>query len=129
MANLRNANPSKLWDWEFLNDCFTNVDPSSKIRVSDIDGIVERNGQMLVIENKKPNEKMPYGQKLTLESFAAQGHTVLVVYGNSPEEITSYEIWRLSSRQRHDSATTEEVKRRVESWFAWANSIRIGASA
>lgn len=76
--NNMDAYMGNLWDWGFLNDCFGGT----KIRVSDIDGIVERNGQFLVLEAKSPGVEIKGGQKILFKRMAASGtHTVLVIWG------------------------------------------------
>jgi hypothetical protein len=56
----------------------------------DIDMIWERHGYFLVIENKRPRERIPRGQEIALERLAAlPGWTVWIVRGNPPDQIES----------------------------------------
>ena len=52
-----------LWDWGFLDECF----PGTRIRVTDIDGLVERNGHFLLIEAKSPGKDIPTGQRILFD--------------------------------------------------------------
>jgi len=64
---------------EIWDDCFPG-----KIGMSDIDGIVERNGYILILEWKKPQQDIPKGQRLLFEAFTHNSpkHTVLVGRGD-----------------------------------------------
>ena len=89
----------------------------------DIDGVVERKGNFLVLETKNPNEKMPDGQIYTLQAFARRGDSVLVANHTVPELITGFEIWRNGSVDRSEG-DMYEMARRVRQWFEWANTAR-----
>ena len=53
---------------------------------SNIDGIAERNGKFLVMEWKRPNEKVSDGQRRLLQAFAKKpDFTVLIIEGNTDE--------------------------------------------
>ena len=104
---------SQLWDWGFLDQCFGDT----RIRASDVDGIVERHGHFLLIEAKSPGVNIPTGQKIMLDKFAAMPKcSVLVIWGepNKPEKL---QIWGKPQR----NATEADVQSVVTKWFAWAN--------
>ena len=50
-----------------------------KCGVSDIDGIIEKNGFFLVLESKNLNEKLPTGQKILLEALSRQPRFVVCI--------------------------------------------------
>lgn len=105
---------SQLWDWGFLDSCFGDT----KIRLSDIDGIVERNGHFLLIEAKSSGVPIPIGQGIMFDRFAAMPKcSVLVIWGepNKPEKM---QLW---GRTRQE-ATEQDVQRIVADWFVMANS-------
>lgn len=114
MSNIRDkeAYINSLWDWSFLNDCFG----ATRIRVSDIDGAVERKGHLLFIETKLPGQEIPTGQALMFQALRDKGATVLVIWGhaNRPEYARCWP---------HDAmpATTESIRQFVRDWFRWAD--------
>ena len=108
-----------LWDWGFLNDCFVGT----TIRVSDLDGIVERNGWFLVIEAKGSGKPIPRGQMIAFSALANKGFTILMVWGqpNSPEAM---QVWypNREEPQPQRAATIDDIKNIVSRWFNWANA-------
>lgn len=79
---IRNMNSfiSSLWDWSILDGCFGNT----KIGVSDIDGVVERNGHTLFLETKRPNVPIPLGQHVMFDTWRKTGFaTVIVIFGQA----------------------------------------------
>ena len=68
-------------DWGFLDSSFSN-----KIRVGDIDGIVEANGCLLILEWKSFVGKIPLGQRIMFEKVTAKNSIVVfVVSGDAVE--------------------------------------------
>lgn len=106
-----------LWDWGFLDICFA----PTKVKVSDVDGIVERNGHILYLEAKSLGKGIPDGQRIMLRSLAQHGCTVVVLWGhkNDPREMM---IWWPHSVEPADKITVDisDVQNFVRSWFAWA---------
>lgn len=121
MGNLRRSFIP--WDWEIFNGCFGET----KIKLSDIDGIVERKGNFLAVEKKHPGESMQSGQRFTLEAFVKQGHHVLVLEGKSEWDINHVELWTPNGNgvvnkylpKEQNTSGAQEV---VSKWFDWANS-------
>jgi hypothetical protein len=72
-------------DWTEFNTCFE----PSRIRISDIDGIVERNGHFLVLDLKHPNATLNQGQSILYRQLAKKGFTVVVVFGTTTHDIPS----------------------------------------
>lgn len=104
-----------LWDWTPLNDCFA----PTKIRVTDIDGFVERHGKFLVIEAKLPDNDVPTGQAIMFDAMRATGlFTVFIVWGetNAP---TMIQQWGLTAPY---AADLEELRRIVRAWFKRVNN-------
>jgi hypothetical protein len=113
-----NAYVDNLWDWAFLNECF-----DFNIRVSDVDGIVERCGHCLLLEAKSPGKQIPIGQRRMFETLAKDGWAVLVLWGtpSTPEEM---QIWYpFAARPQSKQLTSaEQIKCLVRGWFVWASS-------
>ena len=59
MSNIRNADDytASFWDWSIFNNCFGET----TIRMTDVDGMVERKGRFLILETKKPTAEVPPG--------------------------------------------------------------------
>ncbi len=114
-VNLRSVDTylETLWDWSFLNDCFGHT----RIRVTDIDGVVERNGHFLYIETKSPGASIPQGQALMFEALTRQPNShVLIIWGepNMPEKA---QFWGKAAF----SADAAVIRSLVKRWFAYAN--------
>ena len=52
-------------NWEIFNECFI----PTKIKITDIDGVVERNGWFLFIELKERKKEIPTGQHILFEKI------------------------------------------------------------
>lgn len=108
----------KLWDWAFLDDCFAN-----NIRVTDIDGFVERNGHYLVIETKSPGVLIPVGQRRMFQWMQYSGSiTVIIVWGR-PQSPYSIEINHpIKGTRIVEPASITDLKEIVRGWFRYANT-------
>lgn len=107
-----------LWDWGFLDDCFK----PSKIKITDIDGMVERKGRFLLIETKLPDVEIPMGQKILFDSLiASHRFHVLIVWGkrNQPEHRM---FWGYTKKI---PTNTENLKEIVRRWYQSADSLSI----
>ena len=63
----------------------------------DLDGIAERNGQFLIMEWKKPGEKLSEGQKIMLKALAKkEGFIVTIIAGNTDEETVIEGYWQIT---------------------------------
>lgn len=78
---------AQLWDWSIFAGCFGNT----AIRVTDVDGMVERNGRFLFFETKQPHiTTIPRGQMRAYENLVRRGGaTFFIVWGNpgKPERV------------------------------------------
>lgn len=101
-----------LWDWKILNDCFGE----SKIKVSDIDGFVERKGKVLILETKASGVVVPLGQTIAFDAFVKKNMTVFVIWG-SPGCPQKLKIW---PREAID-CDLEILQSYVKRWYNWAN--------
>ena len=73
-------------DWGFLDNAF-----SGRIKVGDIDGIVEANGHVLIIEWKGAGVPIPRGQEIMFEQITKKNLiTVYVVNGDPAESVSSH---------------------------------------
>jgi len=104
-----------LWNWQCLDGCMGE----RKQCVSDVDGIVERNGQFLVIETKSTGVEVPMGQSIMFSSFTRLPEfRVLIVWGK-PGHVTHMQRWGGSKRE----ATNEDMKDAVKEWWKRVNKL------
>jgi hypothetical protein len=106
-----------LWDWGILNGCFGNTN----IKPTDIDGIVERNGEFLLLEAKSPHKEIPRGQQIMFNNLMKTGiFTIMVIWGNvnKPEEIQITNKLGIGEKEPCDLAKFRES---VVRWFSYAN--------
>ena len=101
---------ANLWDWGFLDGCFGHT----KIRVTDLDGLVERNGHFLFIEAKSSGVGVPRGQQILFDRLIeSPQNSVLVIWGcpNKPEMA---QWWGRKTFPADEEAIVEEVA----AWYA-----------
>jgi hypothetical protein len=109
-----------LWDWGCLDTCFDNG-----IKVSDLDGIVERRGRFLVLETKSSGVTIPTGQQRMFNAMASSGlFCIMVIWGEpgKPERvrITTHNGTRVVSVEKPtDLAGLREM---VERWYRFADT-------
>jgi hypothetical protein len=119
MANLRDKEDyaSTIWDWSPFNDCFA----PTNIRMTDIDGFVERHGHFLLIETKRPGAIVPTGQSIMFNAMISTGlFTVLVIWGetNKPELV---KVMKTGGRVYQQRCNIKILKDIIKSWFDYAN--------
>ena len=90
---------------------------------SNIDGIAERNGKFLVMEWKRPNEKVSEGQRKLLQAFAKKpDFTVLIIEGNTDDGLVVNDFWQLHAfRHSQVGHGPEELKAFYVMWYEYAN--------
>lgn len=105
-----------VWDWGILDGCF-----NGKIKPTDLDGCIERNGWKLILETKQPGTPIPFGQELTLNSFVNDGHTVFVIWGkkNLPERVRIISPFHDETRD----VNLEGLRDLVRKWFVAVDDI------
>lgn len=108
---------TNIWDWGFLDGCFGET----RIRVTDIDGFVERKGKFLVIECKSHNSSIPTGQDIMFKKMTETGlFCVLIIWGdaNKPEKC---ELRIKDKIYKYESSDTAFIQQIVRKWFASVN--------
>jgi hypothetical protein len=110
----------RLWDWEFLNDCW-----EGRIRPTDIDGVVERNGYFLFLEGKPLRGKLGDGQKILFKMLTKEfkKSSVFILYGEPgyPKEYQQIIGGKILNKK---SCNTKEIKRIFSTWFKAVNEDR-----
>lgn len=109
---------STLWDWGILSGCFGET----KIRPTDVDGMVERNGHFLFLEAKSTGVTLPKGQQIMFSRLAApKSFTVFVVHGdtNQPQRLT---VFHNGAWQQDRECDLQGFRRAVSRWWEMANT-------
>lgn len=111
------------WDWGILDGCFGET----RIKPTDIDGFVERNGNFLVLETKKQGVKIEYGQQKTFNELLLTGKfTVLVIWGqkDKPEALKLYSPFlpqKYKAGKYSDNISLSDLRNSVWWWFCKAD--------
>jgi len=103
------------WDWTPFNECFS----PTKIRITDIDGAVERGGYFLFIETKLPGEEIPLGQQLMYDALARLPRCQVLMIWGQPNNPIAYQWWGRGRSKRKGDLTT--VQRLIRLWFVHVN--------
>ena len=110
----RNAAP-----FELFEDCF-----GGKIRPTDIDGAVERNGHFLIFEWKRNGADIPTGQRIFFEKLSSKpGITVFVVWHDTatPSAITKAGMFKDGRWKGEKKTDLEGVRKACREWFEKVN--------
>ena len=124
VGNIRNLQRylESVWPWDIFNDCF-----GGKIALSDLDGIVERRGQVLVLEAKGKNEKgewvnIPKGQEIMFEKMVSTGYFTIVILWGEPGKPVRYQSWDKSRKSAVKDCDLETIRNLVRGWYKWADT-------
>jgi hypothetical protein len=110
---------ANLWDWQILDGCFGN----RGISPTDLDGAVERNKHLLVLETKSPGVEVPKGQEILFKSLVETAKAkVVVVWGrrNQPERARLYDSFHPDGMDI-DDVDLPRLRSYVTRWFEWAD--------
>lgn len=116
----------QLWDWGWLNPAFH----PTRARASDIDGVVEQDKHVLILEGKPSDYAWPEGsaQFRTLKTLSGKpGMCVLVLYGDPAGPTVHKAEQVIPMGPRHlprVSATNRDVVRWVAQWFNHTHECR-----
>ena len=94
---------------------------------SNVDGILERNGQFLILEWKRPSEKVSEGQRIMLQALASKpSFMVVIIYGNTDNEtvIDSYWILTPEGKPVKTGIGFESFKQFYRDWYTLADGYK-----
>ena len=94
---------------------------------SNVDGIAERNGYFLVMEWKRPGEKVSEGQKRLLQALAANSKfMVVVIIGNTDDGTHIQEFWQYTPDGKPFKCGVgfESFKEWYRLWYELANGYK-----
>ncbi len=114
-----------VWDWAILDGCFGET----RIKPTDIDGLVERNGHFLLLECKSSGVPVKMGQAMMLNRAVETGFfTAMIVWGsqNKPEKL---QIISPKAALLIDPCNLETLRSYVSAWFQKVNQQRPGSIA
>ena len=99
-------------DLTVLDECFPG-----RIAMTDVDGLVEINGQFLLIEWKRRGD-VPAGQRIMFERMTRHPEfTILVIVGDpATMEVKCYDVCQDGRRKGWRDCDLSELKRRVGAW-------------
>ena len=115
MSYMRNKNLlGTLTNWEHVIDALPG-----KCGVSDIDGIIEKNGYFLVLESKNYGERLPLGQEILLRQLSLLKGFAVVIITMDRKTGDVYGIQRVTkgSLGETEMSDTEELSELVAQWF------------
>jgi hypothetical protein len=94
---------------------------------SNVDGMLERNGQFLILEWKRPKEKISEGQRIMLQALAAKpSFMVVIIYGNTDNETVIDSYWVLTPEGKPVKAGIgfEFFKQWYRQWYELADGYK-----
>ena len=96
-----------------------------KFLPSNVDGIAERNGKFLVMEWKRPNEKISKGQEFLLKALAkTPNFVVIIIIGDTNNGMNIEKFYYLQPMGKNVliGTSTQEFKDYYTFWYEWANN-------
>ena len=99
-------------DLTVLDECFPG-----RIAMTDVDGLVEINGQFLFIEWKRRGD-VPVGQRIMFERLTRHPEfTILVILGDPAAMVVErYDVFRDGRRRGWRDCDLSELRRHVRAW-------------
>lgn len=96
----------------------------NNIRVSDIDGVIERNGNLFVLETKSPGASVPLGQKIMFENMWKAGYAHILILWGEDNKYTRARYYKRGESPvdivlQEDS--TSFIRTVIQDWYAWCN--------
>lgn len=116
------TNPAKFmagfWNWDIFAGCFG----TGRVKPTDIDGCVERNGQTLIIETKGIGVPVPMGQMIMFERWASLGcFTIVILWGTTDNPVEMMVLKPDGKIIRKQPTDLDGVRAFLAKWYAWAD--------
>jgi hypothetical protein len=106
-----------VFDWSWTKGCFGDT----KIAPMDMDAVIERRGNFLVLETKSVGAVVPQGQLMTLKALHSLGRfTVMIIHGKSAPEVS--QCWYPNSKKMAELHGVDEAREFVARWYRWADT-------
>lgn len=106
-----------VFDWTWTHGCFGDT----KITPMDLDAVIERKGQFLVMETKDIGVQVPQGQLYTFQSMHRLGcFTFMIIHGKTqPERSVCW--YPHPSKIKVELTGVDAARAFVARWYSWAN--------
>ena len=96
-----------------------------RVAGGDLDGVWERDGYLLKLENKAYGSCLPRGQERMFEQVHSRSGgcvTYFVVYGKPDfTGLLEWERWQQGTRYPREAVTLDRLKDFVRRWFDWVD--------
>lgn len=92
---------------------------------SNVDGICERKGKFLVMEWKRPKERVSKGQEILLKAMAKMSNfIVVIIYGDTDfdTQIDKFYLVNQNGSCSHIGNGFESFKAYYQQWYEWADN-------
>lgn len=109
---------NSIWDWAILDGCFGNT----RIKPTDIDGMVERRGHFLLLEGKGLGVPIPQAQEIMFNKLRQTGNFTIIVIWGTPNEVSRMQVRTPTEVGDCKAATSQDLRSRVREWFEMADS-------
>lgn len=109
---------TNIWDW---GDLFGGCFPNDKISLSDLDGALERNGYLLILETKAVSADLSGGQRIAFTHLCKTGLTSVIVVWGRPGQPEACQIYHRGQVEDRQSCDRQSLRRMVSAWYSWAS--------
>lgn len=92
-----------------------------RVAPMDLDCVLERGGNFLVMEFKPKGQGLPLGQRLTLKALVRQGWDVWVVWEEDDQHVQAGAMDKRGDIPFVEDLLTEELSDRVSAWWREAS--------
>lgn len=119
LNNIRNIDTfiDNIPDWSIFNQIFSN----KKIRITDGDGMIERAGNLCVLECKSPGKEIPLGQQIMFRNLSQAGTATCIVLWGKDNVYTKLRLYTANGKQKEfDNINNEFVISVLQQWERWA---------
>jgi hypothetical protein len=115
------AHLESLWDWAVLDGCFG----AGKIKPTDVDGMVERNGHFLYLETKGFGVLLKQGQEIAIRNRVRDGiSTYIVVWGSPgvPQQMQIFYPAHISDSSNVVDCDLPILRNVCSQWYQWVSA-------
>ena len=108
-----------------FEDLLGLIPNNPKFLPSNVDGISERNGKFMIMEWKRPHERMSKGQEFLLKALAkTPNFVVIIIIGDTDNGMNIEKFYYLQPMGKNVliGSSTQEFKDYYTSWYEWANN-------
>ena len=108
-----------------FEDLLGLIPNNPKFLPSNVDGIAERNGKFMIMEWKRPNEKISKGQEFLLKALAkTPNFVVIIIIGDTDNGMNIERFYYLQPIGKNVliGTSTQEFKDYYTFWYEWANN-------